>query len=347
MNALPERQLQPIENLLTDSWDILLWENTKRQTSHSFKGIDVKETGGWARILRFALHRFPILEDADGMTVDMPLYRIKAGAEDLTLYVDAGASRSQALDALEEYRRDMGLSEKSPLSGSEIAELEAQGRAAIQGKEILLVNYSDEELRNFVRGYCDGRIYTSNDVPPDMLYMVFMPLMLGAMNFPEEVQKHLDQVLPQHPGEKPSFDEPEPKDDPPPTKPAKPDPPYQEDIQRWERQCAALDDAIEAVGTANRIRREQWEQRKAAVDNFSQTDWERKTAAHEAAQRGARVQYWKDLGIFWESTDEFTFPRSINGYPMFASVRMMSQSDWERARKAIHRELEHRKNMEI
>jgi len=39
---------------------------------------------------------------------------------------------------------------------------------------------TDDELRAFVLGVCDGRIFTSSDVPGYLLGSVFMPIVLGA-----------------------------------------------------------------------------------------------------------------------------------------------------------------------
>lgn len=52
------------------------------------------------------------------------------------------------------------------------------------------------------------------------------------------------------------------------------------------------------------------------------------------------------LGLVWEWRDKAT-PRAINGYPTFLSVRMMHVDDWERARAAIKKELEHRENLKV
>lgn len=40
----------------------------------------------------------------------------------------------------------------------------------------------NDELREFVLGYCDGHIWTSFDVPPDVLGLVFMPVSFGALS---------------------------------------------------------------------------------------------------------------------------------------------------------------------
>ena len=48
-----------------------------------------------------------------------------------------------------------------------------------------------------------------------------------------------------------------------------------------------------------------------------------------------------DIGILWEFWSK-AGPRAINGYPMFTSAHYMHKDDWERARKAILRELDRR-----
>jgi len=48
------------------------------------------------------------------------------------------------------------------------------------------------------------------------------------------------------------------------------------------------------------------------------------------------------IGVFYEYYTE-AGPRSVNGLPMFMSVRMLCKSDWERARKAYEVEMDGRK----
>lgn len=54
----------------------------------------------------------------------------------------------------------------------------------------------------------------------------------------------------------------------------------------------------------------------------------------------------KDLGLIYEYLDA-QGPRSINGYPMFMSCRLMRKGDWARAHAAIVLETERRKNIEL
>ncbi len=42
------------------------------------------------------------------------------------------------------------------------------------------------------------------------------------------------------------------------------------------------------------------------------------------------------IGCLWERYDK-AMPRSVNGYPMFASMHLISHDDWERAVPEINR----------
>lgn len=54
----------------------------------------------------------------------------------------------------------------------------------------------------------------------------------------------------------------------------------------------------------------------------------------------------KNIGLIYEYYDK-AGPRSVNGYPIFFSLRYIHTKDWERARKVIHAELERRKAIEL
>lgn len=54
----------------------------------------------------------------------------------------------------------------------------------------------------------------------------------------------------------------------------------------------------------------------------------------------------KQIGTIWEYND-LALPRSINGYPCFASCHILHTEDWERAKKAIAREQRHMKEIEV
>jgi hypothetical protein len=56
--------------------------------------------------------------------------------------------------------------------------------------------------------------------------------------------------------------------------------------------------------------------------------------------------YLESLGCIWEWNKD-AGPRSVNGMPCFFSMRLMNKTDAERAFKAIHEELERRKEIKI
>ena len=60
----------------------------------------------------------------------------------------------------------------------------------------------------------------------------------------------------------------------------------------------------------------------------------------------AREHYFKHLGGVWEYMDK-ALPRGINGLPCFMSVRLMHIDDWNRANKAIKKEMDRRETLEV
>jgi hypothetical protein len=52
------------------------------------------------------------------------------------------------------------------------------------------------------------------------------------------------------------------------------------------------------------------------------------------------------IGIIYEHMSE-SLPRSINGMPIFASCNIMHIDDWKIAERAIHYEIERRKNIKL
>jgi hypothetical protein len=55
---------------------------------------------------------------------------------------------------------------------------------------------------------------------------------------------------------------------------------------------------------------------------------------------------FKNVGVIWEYYSK-AGPRSINGRPIFFSLNVLHIDDWERAKKAINREIERRQNIEL
>lgn len=68
------------------------------------------------------------------------------------------------------------------------------------------------------------------------------------------------------------------------------------------------------------------------------------TGSRAASRRSSALAQFKedDVGTIWEYYNK-AGARSINGYPCFFSLHVMCKKDWEKAIKAIRRELERRR----
>lgn len=156
---------------------------------------------------------------------EMPAYRVFVNNErGICLEVPEQATRDQALDAMGDYLNAIGVGEECPLPMSEFVALVNQGMDAVRGKERVFEesDYTQEDLRKFVIGYCDGLVWTTENIPPNMVTVVFMPIMFGALDLPKELIDEITPRLPPDPGTRESFAEPEPADEPLPTIPPKP-----------------------------------------------------------------------------------------------------------------------------
>lgn len=65
------------------------------------------------------------------------------------------------------------------------------------------------------------------------------------------------------------------------------------------------------------------------------------------ALAGAPPEYLDDIGLVYEYYGKDQASRSINGYPMFMSVRFMSKADWESCVKVIIAEEERMKALHV
>lgn len=119
----------------------------------------------------------------------------------------------------------------------------------------------------------------------------------------------------------------------------------QQAILDWEAKKAVIDEAHKKAMA----------QHKKVVDALRAADrrfatkhkkWEVAKARRDALMQGFQAGRMFDLGVVYEEHSK-AGPRSINGYPIFYSFRVLSRNDWDRARKAITRELERRESMEV
>jgi len=263
----------------------------------------------------------------------------------------------------------------------------ALGVEAAKGHELELPPYPKKRLVDFVQGVVAGRIFTDRDVDPSVLSMVFMPLVFGALQPQGEALKALQDAATEPGEEPEEPEEPtEPKLPPQPKEPTEPDiiQPDQEKVRQIQSAIEwtdsppdAMDTYLAEVGRENEVRAAKyktevlkWEQAteewgrtcEALVLNFDmkmdeygaalasyeerRNVWENLTARASAVRQGFMQQYTSTLGCIWEDIGE-AGPRAINGYPMFMSMSMMNKDDFERARKAIERELVHQQEIEV
>ena len=113
----------------------------------------------------------------------------------------------------------MMTDDDSPLTPDEIKVLHDKGVEAAKGHEMSIALYPKGMLQDFVRGYLAGRVFTDRVVRPEMVGMVFMPLLFGAMQPQGDAEAALKAVQVET-GEEPKLPEPPSE----PELPAKPGP---------------------------------------------------------------------------------------------------------------------------
>jgi len=242
-----------------------------------------------------------------------------------------------------------------------------------------------DEMREIVRARLACEVLFSSEVPEDLMGSVFMPLVFGAMRPPEEViEARLGSAsppeVPDHPGEAPKhpgYPEPPPTDAP--TKPVPSTVP--EDAARdleWgdltDEEFAGIEAGIKAENDAKHAEWEkahrEWEQ---ARDQHSQAcsridaehevalaawdatvkAWDEAKAKAEAEAeawldglRGINEAWLADVGVLMGRMKD-AMPRSINGYPLFPSFKIIHKDDWTRIEAAIIREQERASEIEV
>jgi len=78
-------------------------------------------------------------------------------------------------------------------------------------------------------------------------------------------------------------------------------------------------------------------ERKAAIKDHD--EWDKR-------YRALFADWSADVGAITGNMKD-TFPRGVNGYPMFHAVRVIHKDDWERVVKAVEREWERSKDIEV
>ena len=114
----------------------------------------------------------------------------------------------------------------------------------------------------------------------------------------------------------------------------------------------AWDRVVEAEGKA---RREIDATHDAAIKA-----WEAELTAHTDRQTERQVAHdewvarfdavfgeWRDNIAVVAGNMKDTFPRSLNGYPMFHAIALIGHDDWKRIRAAVIREQDRAKTLEV
>jgi len=238
-------------------------------------------------------------------------------------------------------------------------------------------------MRDLVVNIVSGKVITSAQVPEAMCSLVFFPAAMGAFSPSPELRKELlgtsqppesldgEPPKPSHPG----YGE-EPKMPPPPelveVSPelvsaiewgerdiqelevetlrvqdmnAKAQLAWEKERKEWEGDLAAFKEECEKVDAAYAEEVGQW---KSTLDAHEEKVAERQRLHDEWVARHDDMfsEWMDDLGVMWGHTRD-SFPRGINGFPMFYEVGTVHKEDWERVRVAVEREIERSKTFEV
>jgi hypothetical protein len=242
-----------------------------------------------------------------------------------------------------------------------------------------------DAMRDRVIRILSGELYPSDQVRDlSVLELVFMPLAMGACRpDPATIEKIMGSVeppetiegdpeKPEHPG----YPEPE-AEAPKYPELVRPNFQIRSDVEWGDREPEEWAAHWAEVEAKNQVLLQKWEREvekhqkvldgyrevQAAVDAEYEKvleEWreELQQNADRNAERERVNQEWKDryhrifcrwgedIGVFIGDMRK-TFPRAINGYPMFFEFEIVHREDWARIYKALCREIERSKEIEV
>lgn len=243
---------------------------------------------------------------------------------------------------------------------------------------------SQEELRQLVLDLLSGQALSTDQVDTPAVKLVFMPLAMGALSPPEELREALmgstsppetldgDPPKPEFPGY------PQGPGDPP-EKPVlgKLNPQVLRDLEWGEVDEDMVAEAQEILDVENTRRIQAWEDasrewhealdavasgrsRIEAKHDLAVKAWQAALIVHtgraearqrlydEWVERHDRIfsRWSEDIGAIVGNMKD-TFPRAINGYPMFHAIQTVHKDDWTRVRKAVEREQTRQRKLEV
>ena len=247
-----------------------------------------------------------------------------------------------------------------------------------------IARLTEDQMREIVLDRLACKVMFSGEIPTSTRSMCLLPVAMGALAPPEELQVALlgsskppqtlegDPPAPVHPGHPEGAGEP-------PEKPVLSTVPEEALFEhRWgDLSEEELADAHEEVRTLNAARIKFWEDASNswhdALDEESRvrreidaaheaavTVWEASLPAHDDAVAARKKAHddWveKHDRIFAEwgaNVGEImgrmkdAFPRGVNGYPMFHAVTVIHKDDWARIETAIIREQARGQDIEV
>ena len=238
-----------------------------------------------------------------------------------------------------------------------------------------IARLTEERMREIVSDRLARQVMFSDEVTPQSVGLVFLPIAMGGFAPPEELRLALMGSLgppetlegePPKP-EQPSY--PPPVADPPP-KPTlvRLDPEIERQFGWGDLDQEDLDAAKAKVEETNRQRIQEWDEAyfvwdKSIDDRSTEVtridteheqavaEWEASLDAHEevSAERQRLHDEWVEkhdrifsewgvnIGVVMGDMKD-SFPRGINGYPMFHACQPIHKDDWERIQAAIVKE---------
>jgi hypothetical protein len=243
---------------------------------------------------------------------------------------------------------------------------------------------TQDQMRETVVGLLEGQLYPSVAVDDSMISMVFMGVAFGALAPPKELIVEVmgsegppegvegDPKKPEHPGypallpdppEKPTLIKPDPamrsalewediEDEEWETHLAEVEAENRERIAKWDAESMAWHDAeIKAASVRRQIDADydaeikKWE---AELSSHKERNAAREAAKAAWVEKYERIfsRWGEEIGCLVGDMKN-TFPRSINGYPMFHAFQVVHRDDWARIDAAARREAERMQNIEV
>jgi hypothetical protein len=240
---------------------------------------------------------------------------------------------------------------------------------------------TEDQLKEFILHYCDGKILCGFQVDPDTLGMVFMPLMLGGLRPPDE-DYPVAPVEPVHPDEPVRPEQPADIPRPAATNQhgellsqirdlefkvswddaeqgeleslrVKLDADleagrveYEQEMARWEAAVLAQDTEFQELVDVFDAEELAYEEAIGVFD-AAMVVYDAEVVVHLQACKDLHETFIADVGIIYEYYHKAPTNQGINGFPIFWSLQVMHKDDWEKVKPHITAELKRREEFTL